>query len=59
MLYFELQGNNGDVKSAAEAAERFVDYIAENSYTITLAVSPGADQDADREPIFHDACFGS
>ena len=41
MLYFELRGKNGDVQSAAEAAERFVDYIAEKSYTITLAVSLG------------------
>ena len=41
MLYFELKGNGGDVKSAAEAAERFVDYVAEKSYTITLAVSLG------------------
>jgi methionine-gamma-lyase len=41
MLYFELKGSNGDVKSAAEAAERFVDYIAEKSYTVTLAVSLG------------------
>jgi methionine-gamma-lyase len=41
MLYFELQGKNGDVNSAAEAAERFVDYIAEKSYTVTLAVSLG------------------
>ncbi len=41
MLYFELKGKNGDVQSAAEAAERFVDYIAEKSYTITLAVSLG------------------
>ncbi len=41
MLYFELKGTNGDVKSAAEAAERFVDYIAEKSYTVTLAVSLG------------------
>ena len=41
MLYFELKGKNGDVESAAEAAERFVDYIAEKSYTITLAVSLG------------------
>jgi cystathionine beta-lyase/cystathionine gamma-synthase len=41
MLYFELKGKNGDVKSAAEAAERFVDYIAEKSYTVTLAVSLG------------------
>jgi cystathionine beta-lyase/cystathionine gamma-synthase len=39
MLYFELKGKNGDGKSAAEAAERFVDYIAEKSYTVTLAVS--------------------
>jgi cystathionine beta-lyase/cystathionine gamma-synthase len=29
------------VNSAAEAAERFVDHIAEKSYTITLAVSLG------------------
>ena len=41
MLYFELKGKNGDVKSAAECAERLVDYIAEKSYTITLAVSLG------------------
>jgi len=41
MLYFELKGSDGSVKSAAEAAERFVDYIAEKSYTITLAVSLG------------------
>jgi len=41
MLYFELKGKNGDVESAAQAAERFVDYIAEKSYTITLAVSLG------------------
>ena len=41
MLYFELKGKNGDVRSAAEAAERFVDYIAEKSYTVTLAVSLG------------------
>jgi methionine-gamma-lyase len=41
MLYFELKGKNGDVRSAAEAAERCVDYIAEKSYTVTLAVSLG------------------
>ena len=41
MLYFELKGKNGDVRNAAEAAERFVDYIAEKSYTVTLAVSLG------------------
>ena len=29
------------MRSAAEAAERFVDYIAEKSYTVTLAVNLG------------------
>lgn len=38
MLYFELGGTTG---SPAQAAERFVDYIAEKAYTITLAVSLG------------------
>jgi cystathionine beta-lyase/cystathionine gamma-synthase len=37
LLYFELKGNG----SAAQAAERFVDYVAERAYTITLAVSLG------------------
>ena len=41
MLYFELKGKEGSPKSAAEAAERFVDHVAEKSYTITLAVSLG------------------
>jgi len=41
MLYFELKGQDGSSKGAAEAAERFVDHIAEKSYTITLAVSLG------------------
>jgi methionine-gamma-lyase len=41
MLYFELKGREGTPKSAAEAAERFVDHIAEKSYTVTLAVSLG------------------
>jgi methionine-gamma-lyase len=41
MLYFELKGKNGSAKNAAEAAERFVDFVAEKSYTITLAVSLG------------------
>jgi methionine-gamma-lyase len=41
MLYFELKGPDGSSKSAADAAERFVDHIAEKSYTITLAVSLG------------------
>ncbi len=42
MLYFELKGRDGTPKSAAEAAEHFVDYVAEKSYTITLAVSLGS-----------------
>ncbi len=41
MLYFELKGPDGSSKSAADAAERFVDYVAEKSYTVTLAVSLG------------------
>ena len=41
MLYFELKGKDGTAKGAADAAERLVDYIAEKSYTITLAVSLG------------------
>jgi methionine-gamma-lyase len=41
MLYFELKGKDGDIQEAAEAAERFVDHIAEKAYTITLAVSLG------------------
>jgi methionine-gamma-lyase len=39
LLYFELKSANGG--SAAEAAERFVDYVAAHAYTITLAVSLG------------------
>jgi methionine-gamma-lyase len=35
LLYFELKDPDGD------AAARFVDYVAENAYTITLAVSLG------------------
>ncbi|HKN23403.1 MAG TPA: PLP-dependent aspartate aminotransferase family protein [Candidatus Acidoferrum sp.] len=41
MLYFELKGKEGDAKGAADAAERFVDHVAEKAYTITLAVSLG------------------
>lgn len=37
LLYFELKGAAGN----AAAAERFVDYVAEHAYTITLAVSLG------------------
>lgn len=39
MLYFELKGSR--TLSPAAAAERLVDFIAEHSYTITLAVSLG------------------
>jgi len=35
--------------------ERVVDYVAEKSYTVTLAVSLGQIQDADRESVSHDA----
>jgi len=38
MIYFELKGSD---KTAAAAAERFVDFVAEHAYTITLAVSLG------------------
>jgi cystathionine beta-lyase/cystathionine gamma-synthase len=38
LLYFELKGPDGN---AEEAGVRFVDYIAEHAYTITLAVSLG------------------
>ena len=41
MLYFELKGRGGNQKAAAEAAERFVDHVAEKFYAITLAVSLG------------------
>jgi hypothetical protein len=39
-----------------QMTERSVDYIAEKSYTVTLAVGR---QDADRKPVFHDPRFGS
>ena len=38
MLYFVLKG---DTKAAQEAAERCIDYVAENAHSITLAVSLG------------------
>ncbi len=43
MLYFELKPNGREdpVLGATNAATRFVDFVAENSYTITLAVSLG------------------
>jgi cystathionine beta-lyase/cystathionine gamma-synthase len=37
-VYFALKENGG---SENEAAERFIDYIANHAYTITLAVSLG------------------
>ena len=41
MLYFELKGKDGSAKAAADAAERFVDHVAEKPYTVTLAASLG------------------
>jgi methionine-gamma-lyase len=38
MLYFVLKG---DTKTARDAAERCIDYVAENAHSITLAVSLG------------------
>lgn len=47
MLYFVLRG---DAKSATEAADRFIDYIANHSYSITLAVSLGQTRTLIEEP---------
>lgn len=45
MLYFELKGSANSAAQSVEArvaaSDRFVDFIAENAYTITLAVSLG------------------
>jgi cystathionine beta-lyase/cystathionine gamma-synthase len=41
MLYFELKANGQGVDERVAASDRFVDYIAEHAYTITLAVSLG------------------
>ncbi len=41
LLYFELRGAASTEKERVEASDRFVDYIAEKAYTITLAVSLG------------------
>jgi cystathionine beta-lyase/cystathionine gamma-synthase len=38
MLYFVLKG---DEKQATEAANRFIDYVADHAYSVTLAVSLG------------------
>ena len=54
MLYFVLQG---DEKAATEAADRFIDYIANHSYSITLAVSLGQIRTLIEEPysMWHSA----
>jgi methionine-gamma-lyase len=38
MLYFVLKG---DEKQATDAANRFIDYVADHAYSVTLAVSLG------------------
>jgi cystathionine beta-lyase/cystathionine gamma-synthase len=48
MLLFVL---NGDTKTASQAAERCVDYIAQNAYSITLAVSLGQVRTLIEEPF--------
>lgn len=48
MLYFVLKG---DTKTAKDAAERCIDYIAENAYSITLAVSLGQIRTLIEEPF--------
>lgn len=47
MIYFVL---HGDEKSASEAADKFMDYIADHSYSITLAVSLGQIRTLIEEP---------
>src|ERR1017187_195654 len=41
LLYFELKGASSTVQERVDASNRFVDFIAEKAYTITLAVSLG------------------
>jgi len=41
LLYFELKGAASTVEERVAASNRFVDFIAEHAYTITLAVSLG------------------
>lgn len=48
MLYFVLKG---DIKAANDAAERCIDYIANNAYSITLAVSLGQIRTLIEEPF--------
>jgi cystathionine beta-lyase/cystathionine gamma-synthase len=47
LLYFVLKG---DERSATEAADRFMDYIANHAYSITLAVSLGQIRTLIEEP---------
>jgi cystathionine beta-lyase/cystathionine gamma-synthase len=47
MVYFVLKG---DEKAAVEAADRFLDYIANHAYSITLAVSLGQIRTLIEEP---------
>jgi methionine-gamma-lyase len=47
MIYFVLRG---DEKAATEAADRFMDYVADHSYSITLAVSLGQIRTLIEEP---------
>lgn len=48
MLYFVLKG---DKKEASAAGERFIDYVATNAYSITLAVSLGQIRTLIEEPF--------
>ena len=47
MVYFVLRGEE---KAAAEAADRFMDYIANHAYSVTLAVSLGQIRTLIEEP---------
>jgi len=47
MVYFVL---NGDEQAATEAADRFMDYIANHAYSVTLAVSLGQIRTLIEEP---------
>jgi cystathionine beta-lyase/cystathionine gamma-synthase len=47
MVYFVLKGEE---KAATEAADRFMDYIANHAYSVTLAVSLGQIRTLIEEP---------
>jgi cystathionine beta-lyase/cystathionine gamma-synthase len=47
LVYFVLKGEE---KAAAEAADRFMDYIANHAYSVTLAVSLGQVRTLIEEP---------